>query len=338
VTPELVAVGWDAQWAALAAAHPGGEPARVLRHDGVALRVCAVGGVRAVPLLTSLAPVTVGDWLVLDGDRVLALLERRSLLRRRDPGRDREQLLAANVDLVLVVCGLDRPLKAGRIERTATLAWEAGATPVLVLTKADLLPRGENPVGDLELPGLDAHTVSVKAGPGGGLDALRELAAGRTLVMVGESGAGKSSLLNALLGAEAADTGPVRRGDAKGRHTTTTRELHPLPGGGCLIDSPGIREVGLWGDAEAVDDAFAEIEELASGCRFRDCGHTQEPGCAVLAAVETGELAAGRHADYLALRREAEAAELRGDPHSARRAGRRFGRVTREAQRMKRDR
>ena len=153
-------------------------------------------------------------------------------------------------------------------------------------------------------------------------------------MLLGESGAGKSTLVNALVGTDVAATAEVRAGDAKGRHTTTTRQLHPLPGGGVLLDSPGIRAVGLWVDPEAVDAVFPDIEALAEGCRFRDCAHGDEPGCAVLAAVEEGELAPERFEQWRSLRREAEHAAETAQERN--RKGRQFGRMAREAQRLKR--
>ena len=194
-----------------------------------------------------------GDWLALDGDHVVAVLDRSSLLRRRAAGGDGTQLLAANVDLVLLVCGLDRPVRSGRIQRGEALAWDAGATPVLVLTKADARRRTSTGVlaaVDEDHPGLEVHVTSVTTGAGDRRPSA-SASPGATSVLLGESGAGKSSLVNALLGSEVAATGEVREGDAKGRHTTTNRQLHLLAGGGVLIDTPGIREVGLAGDEDS---------------------------------------------------------------------------------------
>jgi ribosome biogenesis GTPase len=308
----------------------------VVRHDGAGLVVATDDGIVAVPLVRRLDPApTVGDWIELDADEPVAVLPRASLLSRRAADGEIEQALAANVDVVLLVCGLDRPVKAGRIHRAATLAWDAGAIPVVVLTKAalaDEVATVRELVGD-ENPGLDILVTSVREGVG--LDELRALVHDRTVTMLGESGAGKSSLLNALSGEERAATGAVRRGDAKGRHTTTTRELHVLPGGGVLIDSPGIRAVGLWADPDAVDATFADIDDVAVDCRFRDCAHEREPGCAVQAAVVAGTLAPARLEAWRSLRREAEAAALRAQPHEQRRRGKQFARVTKDAQRRK---
>jgi ribosome biogenesis GTPase len=346
----LVPFGWNDRWAALLAeavdaAGAGGDrdggpgrlvPGRVVRHDGAGVLVALPGGTRTLMLSRPLdPPPAVGDWLAVAGDVPVAVLPRTSVLTRRAAGSDTPQQLAANVDGVLAVCGLDRPVKAGRIDRVATLAWEAGAVPAVVLAKADLVPDPGAAVAEVAAahPGLDVIATSVTTGAG--LDDLRALAAGRTVVLVGESGAGKSSLTNALLGVAVMATGGVRAGDAKGRHTTTTREAHPLPGGGVLVDTPGLRAVGLWAEQEAVDATFGDVDDLAAGCRFADCTHGGEPGCAVTAAVDAGELAADRLAGWRALAREAEAAERRAQPHLQRAYGRRFARVARDAQRRK---
>jgi ribosome biogenesis GTPase / thiamine phosphate phosphatase len=308
----------------------------VLRHDGTAYLLAADHGIHQAHMRPNLDPApTVGDWVVCRDHEVDAVLPRRSLLRRRAVGGDREQQLAANVDLVLLVCGLDRPVKPGRIDRGATLAWDAGATPAVVLTKAALVSGVDAIVERVqaEHPALDV--VATSAHEGIGLDAVRALIGDRTVVMLGESGAGKSSLLNALLGGEAAAIGHVRSGDAKGRHTTTARELRPLPSGGVLIDTPGIREVGLWVDPDAVAMTFADIDELGAGCRFRDCEHRTEPGCAVIAAVESGGLAAGRLESWRRLQHEAESMARRTNTHEQHAYERRFGRLVKDAQKRK---
>jgi ribosome biogenesis GTPase len=335
--PALVPYGWSERWAACLAGHPGCAPARVVRHDGAGLLLATAAGVVAVPFTRRLDPApTVGDWIALDGDEPVAVLERTSLLTRGDAEGEFGQALAANVDLVLLVCGLDRPVKAGRIDRAAALAWDAGATPVVVLTKAVLHPEPEQVAAEVATasPGLDVLVTSAKEGVG--LDPVRALVRDRTVTMLGESGAGKSSLLNALTGEELAATQAVRSGDAKGRHTTTTRELYVLPSGGVLIDSPGIRAVGLWVDPDAVDTAFPDVDELALDCRFTDCGHDTEPGCAVRAAVEDGALPRERLDAWRSLRREAEAAARRAQPHEQRRYGKQFARITKEAQKRRR--
>ncbi len=322
----------------------GSHPGRVVRHDGASLLAITGHGPRSLPITPRLDPrPTVGDWLALrDADaspgeaRIEAVLARTSLLRRMSADGGGAQALAANVDVVLITCGLDRPLRAGRVHRAAAQAWDAGAQPVLVLTKADApgavapdLPRLE-----LEHPGMRVLVTS--AGEGVGLEEVRAVVASRTAVLVGESGAGKSTLTNALLGRDEAATGSVRAGDAKGRHTTTARQLHLVPGGGCLIDTPGIRSLGLFADPEAVDATFPEIEQLAGSCRFSDCRHRSEPGCAVLAARETGELAAVRYDSWLRLQKELSSAALRSSPHELRRYAKAFSRAAREGSAIKR--
>jgi ribosome biogenesis GTPase / thiamine phosphate phosphatase len=342
--PSLVPYGWNDRWAALLAgvvdtadtSAQHAVPGRVVRHDGVALTLALPDGVRRVALSRQLdPPPAVGDWVVVDGEVPVVVLDRTSLLTRRSAHTEAPQQLAANVDAVLVVCGLDRPIKSGRIDRVITLAWDAGAVPAIVLTKADLAPDAADRARAVENahPGVDVVTTSVVDGTG--MDGLQALVAGRTVVLVGESGAGKSSLTNALVGTAVMTTADVRAGDAKGRHTTTTREAHPLPGGGVLIDTPGLRAVGLWADRDAVAATFADVDDLAAACRFNDCGHGSEPGCAVQAALTGGVLAPERFAGWQALEREAAAAELRAHPHLLRARDRRFGRLVKDEQRRK---
>ncbi len=311
----LAAYGWNDHWAATLAdlAGPGGEPGRVLRHDRIAFVVATGDGSFQVPSRREVGPLTVGDWVVVDDGEIVAVAPRVSLLRRRAPEAG-EQLLAANVDLVAMVFGADRPLKAGRLFRTRTQVADAGAAALVVLTKTDLIDGADELIDRVRVidPQLDAVALSAKTGAG--LDALRRRIAGQTLVLVGESGAGKSTLVNALAGDEVAATSGVRAADRRGRHTTTSRELYPLPGGGVLIDTPGLREIGLWTDDAGVDGAFPEMEELAQQCRFRDCSHGPEPGCAVQAAVAEGQVSAERFAAWLALRQEAASVPARGRP------------------------
>ncbi len=315
----LHSIGWNGDWESLLQeAAPGGEPGRVIRHDGVAVQVRTALGERTIKLRRGVDAVTVGDWLVVEGEQVVALLPRHSLLRRRAAGGDDEQLLAANLDLVLIVCGFDRRIVPGRIQRGEALARDAGAQPLLVLTKRDLAEDADRSVAKVvtDHPGLD-HLVT-SAATGEGIPELRDRLMGLTSVLLGESGAGKSRLVNELLGEEVARVGAVRAGDSKGRHTTTNRQLHLLPEGGVIIDSPGIREVGLAGDEESVAAAFADIDELGEECHFSDCGHAGEPGCAIALAVDAGELARARVDAYLELREEALEASRRPDGHDRR--------------------
>ncbi|MGE0878701.1 MAG: ribosome small subunit-dependent GTPase A [Acidimicrobiia bacterium] len=318
-TGDLVPYGWDERWAALASAHEGATPGRVLRHDGVGLVCATENGVEMLMLGPRLDPMpVVGDWIVVRGEHPVAVLERTSLLTRRAAIGNNEQSLAANVDLVLLVCGLDRPVKPGRIERGAALAHDAGARPYVVLTKAALVDDGEDTAEAIrEELGLAVLVTSVKEGRG--LDELRRVVAGHTVVLLGESGAGKSRLTNALVGADVATVGAVRAGDAKGRHTTTTRQLHLLPDGGTLIDTPGIRAVGLGAHNEGVEATFTDIDDLADQCRFNDCTHDREPGCAVREAIESGELDRARFDRHVAMQQEADAAARRASPGEVRR-------------------
>lgn len=290
-----------------------------------------------VPLVRRLDPApAVGDWVACEGDEPIAVLPRASLLRRRAADKDVGQVLAANVDVVFLVCGLDRAVKPGRIDRGATLARDAGAIPIVVLTKA-ALPGvdAEAVAADVmaSSPGIEVLITSAREGIG--LDALRERARDRTVTMLGESGAGKSSLVNALLGEDVAATGAVRQGDSKGRHTTTSRDMHVLPTGGVLIDTPGIRGVGLWVEPEAVAETFPDIDELAAECRFGDCSHDTEPGCAVLAAVEDGTITPVRLAAWRALEHEAVSSPRVATSYEERRRGREMSRIARAEQRRK---
>lgn len=325
----------------------GTHPARVVRYDGASLLAMTPDGLRslrAAPWLDP--PPTVGDWLAVhgaaDGDpgdaRIAEVLPRTSLLRRMTADGSGAQALAANVELVLITCGLDRPVRAGRIHRAAAQTWDAGAEPVLLLTKADAPgdPEVDLPRLELEHPGMRVLLTSSQEEVG--LDAVRQVVAGRTAVLVGESGAGKSTLTNALLGRAEAATGAVREGDSKGRHTTTSRQLHvlPGPGGGAIIDTPGIRSLGLFADSESVDAVFGDILELAASCRFSDCRHHSEPGCAVLEACDSGELAPGRYDSWRRLQKEVASAAMRSSPHELRKYGRRFGRAAKEGAAIKR--
>ena len=349
VNPALDAYGWDAGWAGAYDAaraspalgdveHP--QPGRVVRHDGAGLVVATVDGpVRAMFGPTVEPAPVVGDWVVLDRiPNPRATLPRRSLLRRRAAGGEGEQAMAANVDLVLIVCGLDRPVRLGRIQRTMTLANDAGAESLVVLTKADAVGPEVAAAAELTAAEVDPDlaVVTLSARGGWGIPDLLDHIGTRTVALIGESGAGKSTLVNALVNAEVAATGGVRQGDAKGRHTTTSRELHLLANGGVLVDTPGIREVGIFADPDAVAETFPDVEELATQCRFNDCAHRTEPDCAIQAAVNDGELDPNRLARWRALEAEAEAAAIRADPVAARRRDRQFGRMVKDAVRDKR--
>ena len=347
--PPLSAYGWDDHWSARYdeyLASPAATevvepvPGRVVRHDGAGLVVflAAEGPVRAMFGPPVVPPPAVGDWVVLDFHRTpQATLPRDSLLRRRAAGGEGEQAMAANVDLVLIVCGLDRPVRLGRIQRTMTLANDAGAESLVVLTKADKVgpevpAEAELTVAEVD-PDLEVVTLSAKGG--WGIDDLLARVGTRTVALIGESGAGKSTLVNALVEGEVAAEGLVRSGDSKGRHTTTSRELHLLASGGVLVDTPGIREVGTFADAQAVAETFPDIEELVEQCRFNDCAHVTEPGCAVQAAVADGTLDPARLANWRALEAESASAALRSDPVAYRRANKQWGKAGKEAAEQK---
>ncbi|MGO4463023.1 ribosome small subunit-dependent GTPase A [Streptomyces sp. M-16] len=315
----LTAFGWDDAWDAEFApyADQGLLPGRVVRVDrGQCDVMTADGVVRAdTAFVTPHDPMRVictGDWAAVEATGnpryVKAYLPRRTaFVRSTSSQRSEGQILAANVDYAIIAVSLAGELDLGRIERFLALAWESGAQPLVVLTKADLVPDPTALgylVQDVETtaPGVPVLTVSSHTGEG--TDVLAAVAAGGTSVLLGVSGAGKSTLANALLGADVMDVQQTREVDGKGRHTTTTRNLLALPGGGVLIDTPGLRGVGLF-DAEAgVGQVFSEIEECAARCRFHDCAHEAEPGCAVLAAVEAGELPERRLESYRKLMRE----------------------------------
>ncbi|MFJ9342936.1 ribosome small subunit-dependent GTPase A [Streptomyces sp. NPDC101733] len=315
----LAFLGWDDAWEAEFApyAAQGLLPGRVIRVDrGQCDVLTANGTVRAdTAFVTPHDPLRVictGDWAAVEASGnpryVKAYLPRRTaFVRSTSSQRSEGQILAANVDHAIIAVSLAVELDLGRIERFLALAWESGAQPVVALTKADLVPDPAvlgHLVQDVETaaPGVAVLTVSSLTGEG--TDVLEAVVAGGTSVLLGTSGAGKSTLANTLLGAEVMDVRATRDIDGKGRHTTTTRNLLALPGGGVLIDTPGLRGVGLF-DAEAgVGQVFSEIEEYASRCRFHDCAHEAEPGCAVLEALATGELSDRRLDSYRKLLRE----------------------------------
>jgi ribosome biogenesis GTPase len=257
---------------------------------------------------------TVGDWVAalasddLDAPLIEAVLKRASAITRGDPGNTSDiQVLAANIDTVFVVHPIAEPPNLRRIERELSVAWDSRAAPVVVLTKADLCADPDAARAAVESVALGADVLVTNALAVDGAQAILQYISGhRTAVLVGPSGAGKSTIINALLGEQRQATCEVRVSDGRGRHTTVTRELIQMPDGGVLIDTPGLRALGLTGSEEGIASAFPDIEQTSRSCRFRDCTHTVEPGCAVRAAVESGLLLPERLASYHKLMREAQ--------------------------------
>jgi ribosome biogenesis GTPase len=315
---DLLELGWNDELAENL--EPGLVPGRVAAvHRGAFDVWTAAGAVRSrLPgrLMHDGLDVGVGDWVGLGDGLVRTVLPRRSAIVRNAAGlATTAQTLAANVDVALVVSSLGPDLEPRRIERYLLTIWESGASPEIVLTKADRLDDPGPLVAEVEAVavGVPVHVVSARTGQG--CDVLRaRIAAGTTAVLLGSSGVGKSTLVNRWLGDDVMATTETREDDDEGRHTTTHRQILVLPDGGLVIDTPGLRELQLWdASAEALDATFADVEELAASCRFGDCTHAHEPGCAVLAAVESGELASDRLQSWRKLQRELRAIAMRHD-------------------------
>ena len=328
----LRALGYSPRWEALFASHAeeGLIPARVIRGDRGSLLIATPDGVAhaksSVRLLKSVTgaadlPV-VGDWVAvlvshgLDTLLIEAVLERATAITRGDPGKTSDlQVLAANIDTVFVVHPIAAPPNLRRIERELSGAWDSGAVPVVVLTKMDLSTDPDEARAAVESVAIGADVLVTNALAGDGTQPILEyVSAHRTAVLVGPSGAGKSTLINSLLGERRQVTRAVRASDGRGVHTTVSRELIQMPGGGVLIDTPGLRAFGLTGSSEGITSVFSEIDEASRSCRFRDCTHTGEPGCAVRAAVESGMVPPERLASYHKLLSEAQFVAAKTDP------------------------
>ncbi|KAB7772835.1 ribosome small subunit-dependent GTPase A [Xanthomonas sp. LMG 12462] len=316
-------IGWpwpglpeEPAWRALFEAHPQARPARVVEQHrtGYVVADAVDTGFKVEslpdwqrPRFPSHERAAVGDWVLLEDTRIVALLPRRTAIKRGAAGEHyHQQVIAANIDTVFIVCGLDADFNPRRIERYLLLVGGGGAAPVVVLTKADLTEYADDALAVLEeLAAQSIPLLTVNAREADSVAALRPwLGPGQTAVLVGSSGAGKSTLTNTLLGVQKMRTAAVRATDSRGRHTTTHRALLPLPSGACLIDTPGMRELKPTGEEDLAEGGFADIEALAAQCRFNDCAHQAEPGCAVQAAIERGEIEEARLANYLKLRDE----------------------------------
>ena len=344
---QLSELGWDESFADAFQPHEsdGVVPARVaVEHRSEYMLYAESGELRAElagRLRFADEHPAVGDWVAAaarDGDAralITALLPRKSAFVRKTPWHEtKAQVIAANVDVVFVVCGLDANFNARRIERYLTLAWESGAQPVVLLTKADVCDDVEARTAAVEeiAIGVPVHAVSAPASFG--LDEVRaHVPPGRTAALLGSSGVGTSTLVNALVGSEILATRDVRAADGRGRHTTTHRQLVLLPGGGLVLDTPGMRELQLWDADEGLGATFADVDAFAAECRFADCAHEREPGCAVRAALTSGALEQDRFESWRKLERELENLRIRQDGRlrsEARKERRRFARSMRK--------
>jgi ribosome biogenesis GTPase len=276
----------------------------------------------------------VGDWVVIepadDGPAVIVeILPRRSQFVRRKAGtEDEEQVVAANVDVAFLMSSLNQDFNPRRIERYLVAARDSGATPVVVLTKSDLIDDVAGAVAAVEEVASGSEVIAASSVDGAGLERLRELLApGRTVALLGSSGVGKSTLVNTLAGEELLRTQEIRELDDKGKHTTTHREIFLLPDGSLMLDTPGMRELGLVEADEGLEETFDDVAAVAAQCRFRDCGHANEPGCAVRAAIESGELSPRRWESYVKLQKEAAFEVRRRDVGAAQVAKKRWKQI-----------
>ena len=350
VTLEIL--GWDALWNEVWKAHRHDSdeslPARVVLesqhiyrvHTGEVEVLARVTGRVRHKLGSREAFPAVGDWIAMrpaapaeEMGRIIDVLPRRGRFVRRAAGTATEaQVVAANVDVVFLVSGLDHDFNVRRIERYLLAALEGGASPVVVLNKADLARDVEQVRTELGPVAGQVPVELVSARSGQGLDGLRRhIGPGRTAAFLGSSGVGKSTIINRLIGRDVQRTAEVRESDSKGRHTTTHRELVILPGGGLLIDTPGMRELQLWDVSTGLDDAFEDITSIGVDCRFRDCTHDTEPGCAVKTAIAESRLSPERHANYLRLRKEVASKPVEEADIKAAAERRREGRVASKA-------
>jgi ribosome biogenesis GTPase / thiamine phosphate phosphatase len=331
----LEALGWNQFFAdAFAPYEPEGLiPGRVAMQERGAVVLFTAAGT-----LSASGHAVTGDWVAAEkvpGEEraiVRAVLPRRTRFARKEPWLTKEQVVAANIDTVLLITDCGRDFKPRRLERYLTAAWDSGADPVIVLTKADLADAVSETLAEAKAVAFGVPVHAVSSVTGDGLDELKpHLAPGRTVALLGSSGVGKSTLANRLLGEDLLPTAELRR-DGRGRHTTTHRELVQLPGGALLLDTPGMRELQLWAGESALEETFADVAELARECRFTDCAHGQEPECAVRAALADGSLPQIRWESYRTLQRELRALAVKQDARlrsEVRKDRRRFARSQR---------
>ncbi len=317
---ELEDLGWnnDLQYELGSLGLEGVSPGRVFRVDAGHYGILTTNGeihakvsgrMRKESVSGSDLP-GVGDWVIIKpmemGNIIFKVMKRTSRISRKVPGKEmREQLVAANIDLIFIVMGMDLDYNPRRLERYLTMVAGSGAAPVVILNKMDLTDQNDARVNEVNGICDDIPVHAISALEGDGLGTIKGyLVKGKTIALVGSSGAGKSTLINSLIGKEVQRTEAVRENDNKGRHVTTSRELLLIPGGGMIIDNPGIREIQLWGDESSLNIAFKDIDDLSSECRFKDCQHLAEPGCAVKDALEDGTLARKRYDNYQKMKRE----------------------------------
>ena len=353
--PSLVDLGWNDHFAQAFAAHaaPGLVAGRVALEHNHVLRVLTESGEWLAEVSGRVKHQAagrhelpaVGDWVVLrldDGGRcqIRAVLPRQGRFARKVAGElTEEQVVAANIDTVFLVSGLDGDFNPRRIERYLMLSRDSGAAPVVILNKADVADDVDHAVALIRELAPDVPVLAVSAADGRGFDALMPyLHPGRTVALLGSSGAGKSSIVNRLVGSAVLPTRSVRESDSRGRHASVHRQMIALPGGALVIDTPGMRELQLWGSEHGQDQAFAEIQALAEECRFRDCRHQQEPGCAVKAAVEGGTLDGARFENFIKTDEERRALVKRQDERALldqKRRGRVIGKALKAMQKQR---